>query len=358
MRVANGTSGRVEIIPGEGDSAELLAIAGTYMPEWLRLFAKKNADYGSGSAFELGERGQYSDIHRKMIKLKRAMWDGEELDFESTDEIISDLIGHLFLTLHMRAMKEEANRVYAYSEDDAAVDAIFRMVGGDASKAYQLSYGLTPPFGDMVRARASKQMEDDAREEMAARCSDPSLSLEEATQRLRDAGMTNDRDEPLLMSRGKLLQNRIADAFASMSSSEFGEADQAQHVPLKVGDKLTISGSLEMDGDYLVARGGVTDISVVKACTCHDNEGNSLLPKRDDDPVHPQDPDEDEMDEAIREEEAAERDPLLASLGELVDGVTDEALKGEAKVILDKIFKKSDQQRALLSRFERIIRGY
>lgn len=305
MRVANGTSGRVEIIPGEDDSAELLAIAGTYMPEWLRLFAKKNSDYGSGSAFELGERGQYSDIHRKMIKLKRAMWDGEELDFEGVDEIIHDLIGHLFLTLHMRSMKEEANRVYAYNEDDAAVETVFHLVGHDASKAYQMSYGLNPPFGEMVRERASKQMEDEARQEMIRQGVDPSISLEAAAQRLRDAGMTNERDEPLLATRGQLHR---------FGGEEFGEADQEQHSKI-LGPMLSVQEAV-MD-----------------------------RPLRDDDPAHPQAPDDEDGD-------------LLNRLGEMVDGVTDEMLKGEAKEILDKLFKNSTKQHELLSRFERKIRGY
>jgi hypothetical protein len=69
----------VTLLAEEGDSKELRAIALEIMPDWLALFSAKNADYGSGSAFELGIRGQYSDIHRKMIKLKRSMWDGEEL---------------------------------------------------------------------------------------------------------------------------------------------------------------------------------------------------------------------------------------------------------------------------------------
>lgn len=351
MRVIdNGPEDAILVQLEEGDSSELKAIAQHHMPEWLRLFAKKNADYGSGSAFELGERGQYSDIHRKMIKLKRAMWDGEELGFEDTDEIIKDLIGHLFLTLHMRGMKEEAARVYAYSEDDAAVDAIFRMVDNDASKAYQLSYGLTPPFGDLVRARASKAMEDEAREEMARRCSDPSLTVDAATERLKAAGMADEYGRPRLMSRAQLIHHTVADNFAS---EEFGAADQAQGLPdLRAGDIITVTGLKAGNGDYVIRSvDGPPDLRMPSV----------KRPARDDDPVHPQDAEDDGPPayiDAIPEPEDDEDGHLLNRLGAMVDGVTDEVLKGEAKAILDKLFKNSDKQRELLSKFERKIRGY
>lgn len=158
----------VEIAGQSGDSQELVVIATKIMPEWLQLFARKNADYGSGSAYELGVRGQYSDIHRKMIKLKRAMWDGEQLDFEDTDEIIKDLISHLFLTLHMFGLQREAEQAYVYTEDDAAVDAFFRMVGGDAENALKMSGVLQVPFREMVRERAHKMLEDEQAEHAAS----------------------------------------------------------------------------------------------------------------------------------------------------------------------------------------------
>jgi hypothetical protein len=158
----------VEIAGQSGDSAELVVIATKIMPEWLQLFARKNADYGSGSAYELGVQGQYSDIHRKMIKLKRAMWDGEQLDFEDTEEIIKDLISHLFLTLHMFGLQREAEQAYVYTEDDAAVDAFFRMVGGDAETALKMSGVLKPPFRELVRERAHKMLGEEQAEHAAS----------------------------------------------------------------------------------------------------------------------------------------------------------------------------------------------
>lgn len=88
------------------DSLELQAIILKHLVQWATLFAKKNGEYqdGNGSAFTLGERGQFSDMYRKMIKLKAALWDGHEdqLSTESVEEILHDMIGHCFLTLEMR----------------------------------------------------------------------------------------------------------------------------------------------------------------------------------------------------------------------------------------------------------------
>lgn len=202
MRIADTSTGQGVLVEREeGDSQELVVIAQRIMPEWLALFARKNRDYGSGSAYELGVRGQYSDIHRKMIKLKRAMWDGEQLDFEDTDEIIKDLISHLFLTLHMFGLQREAEQAYVYTEDDAAVDAFFRMVGGDAENALKMSGVLAEPFKTLVRERATNMLgERQAEAEYAASMSDgedaprkASIILHEVVAGMRADGATRER---------------------------------------------------------------------------------------------------------------------------------------------------------------------
>lgn len=95
------------------DSSELIEIMTEHLPAWAELFARKNSEYqdNAGTAFTLGERGQFSDMYRKMMKLKAAMWDGNEsqLVSEGVDEIIKDLIGHCFLTLTMRARARGGN---------------------------------------------------------------------------------------------------------------------------------------------------------------------------------------------------------------------------------------------------------
>jgi hypothetical protein len=72
------------------------------LQEWVTLFIGKQKDYGD-SADDLGAPGQYSELHRKMGKLKKALWDGEALAGEQPDEVLFDLIGHCFLAIrHLR----------------------------------------------------------------------------------------------------------------------------------------------------------------------------------------------------------------------------------------------------------------
>lgn len=80
------------------------------VPEWVEHQKLKGADYNTISAagepiFEnadvLGIRGQFSDIWRKIWKLKKGMWDGETLVAEQPREILMDLIGHCFLAIDM-----------------------------------------------------------------------------------------------------------------------------------------------------------------------------------------------------------------------------------------------------------------
>lgn len=71
------------------------------LPVWLDLFQLKSREYGD-AAFELGPRAQFVDMNRKFVKLKRALWEGEQLTTESIDEILLDLMGHCALALEMR----------------------------------------------------------------------------------------------------------------------------------------------------------------------------------------------------------------------------------------------------------------
>jgi hypothetical protein len=69
--------------------------------QWIQQFIYKNKDYQDG-ADDLGAPGQYAEIHRKIRKLKKAMWDGEPLSGEPAREVLLDLIGHCFLAIkHM-----------------------------------------------------------------------------------------------------------------------------------------------------------------------------------------------------------------------------------------------------------------
>ena len=76
------------------------------LPGWQRLFLEKNAGYGD-MADDLGAKAQLVDIHRKVGKLKRALWDGKEIGEENVREVTMDLIGHCFLLLHTLESDEE-----------------------------------------------------------------------------------------------------------------------------------------------------------------------------------------------------------------------------------------------------------
>jgi hypothetical protein len=70
------------------------------LPEAVTRFREKSSDYGEVFR-ELGLAGQYSDMHRKMHKLKKWMWDGEELKGEQVDEILQDLFGNILISLYL-----------------------------------------------------------------------------------------------------------------------------------------------------------------------------------------------------------------------------------------------------------------
>lgn len=65
----------------------------------LSLFLRKQEGYGDTS-FLFGKRGQVQDMYRKVMKLKRVLWDGvPDPAGEKPEEVVMDLIGHCLLTL-------------------------------------------------------------------------------------------------------------------------------------------------------------------------------------------------------------------------------------------------------------------
>lgn len=67
------------------------------LPDMLNRFLQKNADYGD-EFINLGPRAEFVRIANKFGKLKQALWDGEELQFEQVEEILDDFLGHVLLT--------------------------------------------------------------------------------------------------------------------------------------------------------------------------------------------------------------------------------------------------------------------
>lgn len=84
----------------DSDGEQLKRVVLDVLPSALELFARKNEDYGD-LAETLGERAQFVDMWRKMGKLKRSMWEGEQLQFEQPKEILQDFVGHVLLTIDL-----------------------------------------------------------------------------------------------------------------------------------------------------------------------------------------------------------------------------------------------------------------
>lgn len=151
----------VEIVVQPNDSAQLRNILLQHLPEMLRLFIKKNGEYGAGDASSgtaLGQKGQFADIWRKIGKLKTAIWDGNEhkLVSEGVNEILMDLIGHCFLTLHMRQLEIEQE----YGLDQSSPEEKLNDFSSRELMAVLVARGdvdISKPWSmDQVKQQASK----------------------------------------------------------------------------------------------------------------------------------------------------------------------------------------------------------
>lgn len=89
-------------------------IVDQHLPEALDHFLKRNAEYGDDDDFNLGFRGQYVDISRKVQKLKRRWWDDNDDAYaegaESSKVIVMELIGHLLMSLDYLDQSESLRR--------------------------------------------------------------------------------------------------------------------------------------------------------------------------------------------------------------------------------------------------------
>lgn len=94
---ANSARLEFENLPNEQAIRVVLEV----LPKVVELYLKKSRDYG-GNVMELMDLGPSAcipDMLRKFGKIKRAVWDGEEMVGEQPDEIIMDLAGHIFIIL-------------------------------------------------------------------------------------------------------------------------------------------------------------------------------------------------------------------------------------------------------------------
>lgn len=97
---------------------QALDIISRLLPEWVSEFLEANHRYRKVGN-DLGSRGVFPDINRKMGVLKARIWDGDEdHGREPTRGVIIDLVGHLFLMLHM--LDDEETMDPAPSEEERA----------------------------------------------------------------------------------------------------------------------------------------------------------------------------------------------------------------------------------------------
>lgn len=106
------------------------------IPEWAVSFLAKNRKYKAVTN-DLGPRGVFPDINRKVGILKDRVWDGNGVVGESTREVIQDLIGHLFLMLHMIDTESEHDVEMSEGQGYKLNEAAERMVALDDPPASQ-----------------------------------------------------------------------------------------------------------------------------------------------------------------------------------------------------------------------------
>lgn len=142
-------NGNLSVDLDGSETQELRDILLVHIPEFLHLFIRKNKEYGE-NAQTLGPRGQFSDMYRKMIKLKTGMWDGEEekLTSESVDEILMDLIGHCLLTLRMRRDQSRRDVASSFSIESSFTDDAIKFLR-DLSEKDEF---LRTTLGDIAEA--------------------------------------------------------------------------------------------------------------------------------------------------------------------------------------------------------------
>lgn len=83
------------------DTTESRDILGRLVREWSERFALGQAKYSEVE--HLGPAGVFPDVNRKVGRIKRDVWEVMPLPegAEPTREVILDVIGHLFLMLHL-----------------------------------------------------------------------------------------------------------------------------------------------------------------------------------------------------------------------------------------------------------------
>lgn len=138
MKIFNASGTHLHVGWEEGkDTKQFARILVGIVPEVLQRFAEKNAEYGNNANRDLGIKAQFVDIHRKMIKLRRALWDDEPqaLKSEPVEEVIGDLVAHLLLTLDM--LREGDQQVELRAPDEIVLGSL---IGDDLVSEYEPNF--------------------------------------------------------------------------------------------------------------------------------------------------------------------------------------------------------------------------
>lgn len=89
----------------EAHTPEAEVIINVLVEEFLKLFLNKNLKYQAvQKGYDLGDKGIIPDLNRKLGILVDRLWNDSMEVGEDTDEVISDMIGHLFLMLAKRRL--------------------------------------------------------------------------------------------------------------------------------------------------------------------------------------------------------------------------------------------------------------
>lgn len=94
----------VHVVEPEYPTEQAKRIIEQHLPKWKHLFLEKNQKYRRVRS--LGARGVFPDVNRKVGILEDRIWNDNMTTGESTEEVIFDLIGHLFLMLDMHEQGE------------------------------------------------------------------------------------------------------------------------------------------------------------------------------------------------------------------------------------------------------------
>ncbi len=87
------------------------------LPEVMRKFFSKNADYGDQHRTGLGIKAEFVGLHRKFAKLKAFFWDNQEMNHETGEEMLQDVIGACLLMLDLMNLEETRRRAVVNEED-------------------------------------------------------------------------------------------------------------------------------------------------------------------------------------------------------------------------------------------------